>query len=255
MTFRPNHLGWLSTNRDARARILLTTAMAAFLTIGFGQGSIQAQATVDRSAAVQESRKPQDATNGQGLTALVAAAAVGDVSSVKSLLSGGASVDARDSAGRTPLVAAIQGGHIEAARVLVAAGADLNVEARYIGSPLNVAENAGFEDLAAFLLASGAHSTGKSIGDSVCVLPWGGQGFCGTVKTFSVRSVQLNVTRIVGCEGGCPARQECSSLNPVGGVNGLHEGEQIAVPSWCLTSTGVSKSEANGTSNSDKSVK
>ena len=97
----------------------------------------------------------------------------------------------------------------------------------------------GEAKIAALLLAAGARSTGKSVGDTVCVRPWGGDGFCGTVKSFSIPSVQIQVTKIVGCENGCPAKPECSASKPVGGADGLQEGNQIAVPSWCLTQTGV----------------
>jgi hypothetical protein len=175
----------------------------------------------------------------QGATPLILAASKGDVSTVKSLLTAGAAINETDRLGRTALIFAVESGQRDTARALVAAGADLNVEARYIGSALNVAENNGDNELATFLLGAGAHSTGKSIGDTVCVRSWGGQGYCGTVKSFTVRAVQIAVTKLVGCEGGCPAREECSHANPVGGVNGLQPGEQIAVPSWCLTDTAV----------------
>ena len=73
----------------------------------------------------------------------------------------------------------------------------------------------------------------RAVGYTVCVRPWGGDGFCGTVKSFSVPSVLIQVTKIVGCENGCPAKPECSASKPVGGADGLQEGDQIAVPSWC----------------------
>jgi ankyrin repeat protein len=172
-------------------------------------------------------------------TPLLAAAAAGDSATVKSLVAAGAPVNATDALGRTALIVAVQTHHADTARALVAAGADLNRESKTDGSALNIAENDGNTELAAWLLAAGAHSTGKSVGDTVCVTPWGGQGFCGKVKAFTVKSVQIDVTRLEGCAGGCPARQECSASNPVGGVNGLHAGEEIAVPSWCLTETGA----------------
>jgi hypothetical protein len=180
-----------------------------------------------------------DARNAQGLTPLIVAASAGQAETIKSLLAQGAGMDATAADGRTALIAAAQSGRIEAVRALIAAGANLNLAARSTGTALNVAENKGETEIAALLLASGAHSTGKSVGDTVCVRPWGGNGFCGTVKSFSVRAVQIEVTRIVGCTNGCPAREECSAAMPVGGTNGVHAGDPIAVPSWCLTQTGV----------------
>ena len=178
---------------------------------------------------------------------LLAAAAAGDSATIKSLVAAGTPVDATDALGRTALIVAVKNHQTEAVKALAAAGADLNRESRMEGSALNIAENDGNAELAAWLLAAGAHPTGKSVGDTVCVKPWGGEGFCGKVRTFSVRSVQIAVTRLEGCAGGCAARQECSASNPVGGVNGLQPGEEIAVPSWCLTQTGVTQSAVNQT--------
>jgi hypothetical protein len=181
---------------------------------------------------------PQDAS-AVVTTPLITSAAQGDADTVRSLVAAGANVNQTDAHGRTALIVAVESNQPAAARALVTAGADLNREANYIGSALNVAENSGQTEVAAWLLAVGAHSTGKSVGDMVCVRPWGGNGYCGVVKSFSVRSLQISVTKLIGCGDGCPARQECSAGNPVGGVNGLHVGEQIATPSWCLTDTAV----------------
>jgi ankyrin repeat protein len=158
---------------------------------------------------------------------------------VKALLAAGTPVNAADAQGRTALIVAVQNRQAATAKALVSAGADLNREARAAGSALNIAENNGDTELAAWLLAAGAHSTGKSVGDTVCVRSWGGEGFCGQVKAFTVKSVQIAVTSLVGCANGCPARQECSAELSVGGTNGLQRGDAIAVPSWCLTQTGV----------------
>jgi hypothetical protein len=191
------------------------------------------------ASSVPRQLPAQDARNAQGLTLLVAAASAGQLDTVKSLLAAGASVDATAADGRTPLIAAIQSNQIGVAQALIAAGAQLNLEARFIGSALNIAENDGNNQMAALLLASGAHTTGKSVGDTVCVRPWAGDGFCGTVKSFSVRSVQIQLTRVIGCTNGCGAREECSASASIGGSNGLKAGDQIAVPSWCMTQTGV----------------
>lgn len=215
------------------SRLLCLLALVATAPLMVAQtAAVSGRGTVAQPAAAA-------ARNPDGSTPLTAAAAAGDTGTVKSLVSAGASVNATDAHGRTALIVAVESKQPETAKALVAAGADLNREANYIGSALNVAENAGNTELAAWLQAAGAHSTGKSVGDTVCVRSWGGQGFCGVVKSFTVRSVEVSVNKLVGCAGGCPARQECSAGNPVGGVNGLNPGEQIAVPSWCLTDTAV----------------
>lgn len=180
-----------------------------------------------------------DARNEKGLTPLILAASAGQVDSVHSLLSQGASVNATSADGRTALIAAAQGGHIDIVQGLIAAGANLNASSRGTGTALEVAERKGETEIAALLLSSGARSSGESVGDTVCVLPWRGDGFCGMVKSFSVRSVAIQVTRIMGCTNECAAKDECSAAKPVGGVNGLQAGNEISVPSWCLSQTGV----------------
>jgi ankyrin repeat protein len=180
-----------------------------------------------------------DARDAHGLTPLVAAASHGDAAQVKALLAAGASANATSADGRTPLIAAAESGKIETVEMLVAAGANLDWSQRGAGTALNVAENTGQAQIAALLLHAGAHSTGKSVGDTVCVRPWASDGFCGTVRSFSLRAVEIEVTKIVGCAGGCEARAECSAARLVGGGSGIQAGDHVAVPSWCLTQTGV----------------
>jgi hypothetical protein len=231
--------------RSLRMRLLpephvLTKTLRATLCVGaFVLLPYAFAAPLPQATPAQAAGQTHETHNAQAAAALTAAAASGDVSLVNSLLGHGSAIDATDASGRTALIAAVQNGQVEAARTLVRAGANLNIQSRALGSALNVAENDGDTALAAMLQAAGATTTGKSVGDTVCVTPWGGQGFCGTVKVFTVREVRIDVTKLVGCEGGCPARPECSAGNPVGGVNGLHMGETIQVPSWCLTRTGV----------------
>ncbi len=224
--------GWPRLDRRTAhiplAVAVLTVALAA--TGAWAQGSTKPSPQRDPSL---------DIRNAQGITPLIAAAFSGQTGTVKSLLAQGAGVDATAADGRTALIAAAQSGHIEAVQALIGAGANLNLAARGTGTALNVAENMGETQVAALLLASGARSTGKSVGDTVCVRPWGGDGFCGTVKSFSMASVQVLVKKILGCEHGCSANPECSASRPVGGTDGVQAGDQIAVPSWCLTHTGV----------------
>jgi ankyrin repeat protein len=180
-----------------------------------------------------------DARDAHGLTPLVAAASAGDIEAVRSLLTRRAGVNATSADGRSALIAATQNGHIDVVRSLIAAGADLNAATRGTGTALEVAEKKGETEIAALLLKSGARSSGKSVGDTVCVLPWGGDGFCGRVKSFSVQSVEIQITRIMGCTNGCEAKVDCSASKPVAGISGLRNGDPVAVPSWCLTKTGV----------------
>jgi hypothetical protein len=171
--------------------------------------------------------------------ALDRAVRVGDVATVQARLAAGANANARDGAGRTLLMEAAEAGQMEAAKLLISAGADLNASARGFGTALEMAERSGHTDFAAMLLQAGARSTGKSVGDKVCVRPWKGDGYCGTVEAVAKNTIRIKLTDVVGCEKGCPARGECSAGKPVGGPDGWRVGDVVGTVTSCLTQTGV----------------
>jgi hypothetical protein len=125
--------------------------------------------------------------------------------------------------------------------MLIAAGADLNIGERGAGTPLEAAEREGHTEMAALLRSSGARTSGRSVGDKVCVRPWKGDGYCGVVLSIDRNDYRLRVTEIVGCPNGCRAMEECSAGKLVGGSRGLKAGDSITAASSCLTHTGVSK--------------
>lgn len=180
-----------------------------------------------------------NARDAEGRTPLMDAVAAGKLDAVRLLLSTRADVNARSKAGRTALIEAAAEGQLEAARLLIAAGADLNVYQRGWGTALKTAERAGHNDIAAMLLQAGAQSSGSSVGDTVCVRPWSGDGYCGTVQAIDKNNYQIRVTQIVGCRTGCPPKPECSAGRPVGGLDGISVGDEVNTVSWCLTHTGV----------------
>ncbi len=172
-------------------------------------------------------------------TPLINAVGGGQPGAVRLLLASGADVNAQDVNGITALIEAADKGRARSARLLIQAGADLNIGTRGLGTALNAAERAGHNDVAAMLRHAGAHSTGKSVGDTVCVRPWGGDGYCGTVESENKNQFQIRVTGITGCAGGCPAKAECSAGRAVGGRDGIKVGDTVNTVSWCLTQTGV----------------
>jgi hypothetical protein len=176
-----------------------------------------------------------------GETALHRAVREGDVALLRSSLRAGANPNERDASGRTPLIEAAELDQIEAARVLISAGADLDARPRGWGTALETAERTGHTKLAEMLRQAGARTFGRSVGDKVCVRPWKGDGYCGTVEAIDKNAYRIRVTEIVGCKDGCPARGECSAGKPVGGAEGLHAGDAITTVSWCLTHTGVQR--------------
>lgn len=161
------------------------------------------------------------------------------VEAVRMLLSAGADVNAISVSGRTPLIEAAEFGRIDSAQLLIASGVDINASQRGWGTPLEAAERMGHNELAAMLRRAGARSSGKSVGDTVCVRPWQGAGYCGVVEEVNKTSFRLRITEIVGCEGGCQAKAECSASRSVGGSDGVRAGDEITTVSWCLTHTGV----------------
>ena len=116
---------------------------------------------------------------------------------------------------------------------------DANANRGGWGTPLEAAERTGHNELAAVLRRAGARSSGRSVGDTVCVRPWQGDGYCGVVEEVNKTSFSLHVTEINGCEGGCQARADCSASRVVGGADGIKVGDEITTVSWCLTHTGV----------------
>jgi hypothetical protein len=179
-----------------------------------------------------------DARDAAGRPALVAAAAAGQSARVRALLREGAPPDAADRSGWTALHEAAQRGDLATAAALLDAGATPDLRSRGRGTALDVAERAGQSSLARLLRARGARGSGKSIGDTVCVRPWQGDGYCGTVEAVDATRARLRVARIVGCSQGCPAEAACSAGREVGAA-GLAAGDELWVPFSCLTHTGV----------------
>ena len=169
---------------------------------------------------------------------LVAAAGRGDVSGLLALLRDGADPDRGDAGGWTALHEAALAGHAAVARALLEHGASPDLRARLRGTALDVAETSGRPELARLLRTAGARGSGKSIGDTVCVRPWYGEGYCAIVLGRDATRFELRVSELVGCERGCPAKSACSGERVVGG-GGLAPGDRLSVPASCLTHTGV----------------
>lgn len=175
-------------------------------------------------------------------TPLMDAAKSDRIEIVRMLLGAGADVNATSASGRTPLIDTAEFGRIDSARLLINSGANLNASQRGWGTALEAAERMGHNELAAMLRQAGARSSGRSVGDTVCVRPWQGDGYCGEVIEVNKTSFRLRITEIIGCEGGCQAKADCSASRVVGGpggMDGIQVGDEITTVSWCLTHTGV----------------
>jgi hypothetical protein len=187
---------------------------------------------------LQQGTSP-NARDRDGRTPFMDAASAGQLEAMHVLISAGAEVNAQSKAGRTPLIDAAAEGQLEAVRLLIESRADLNHNQRGWGTALETAERTGHNDIAALLRKAGAQSSGRSLGDTVCVRPWGGDGYCGVVKEVNKTAFTIAVTQLVGCKDGCPAKGECSAGRTVGGSDGIAVGDEVKTVSWCLTHTGV----------------
>jgi uncharacterized protein len=89
-------------------------------------GSITVLCIITGLAIPTCAQVPSSSVEVKQYTGLLAAAARGDASEIKTLIAKGEKPDVRDAHGRTPLHVAAHRGHHEAMRVLVAAGANPN---------------------------------------------------------------------------------------------------------------------------------
>ena len=181
------------------------------------------------------------ARDDRGRTPLHEAAASGRTDTVRALLAAGADVNARERSGWTPLMEAAKAGRLAAAEALLTAGANPDARDRAAGTVKDVAQQEGQADMVALLLRHGAKGGGKSVGDRVCVRPWKGAGYCGTVEAIRGTRYLIDVTRVEGCERGCAPDGDCSSGRAVGGgsADAVVGGVSVWTAGWCLTDTGL----------------
>jgi hypothetical protein len=204
-------------------------------------GKAAREGDLARLKSLLDSGADPNRRDGNGNSPLLEAVAAGQAAAARALVAAGANPNLASSGGRTPLIEAALGGRVEIARLLITAGADLNIAERGAGTPLEAAEREGHAEMAALLRGSGARTSGRSVGDKVCVRPWKGDGYCGIVLAIDRNDYRLRVSEIVGCSNGCRAMEECSAGKPVGGSGGLKAGDTITAASSCLTHTGLSK--------------
>jgi hypothetical protein len=192
-----------------------------------------------RVSALLKAGADPNGRDASGRPALVLAVASGRPEVVRALLRGGADPNQTDRSGWSGLHQAAESGALDAARALLDAGAEPDLRSRARSTPLDVAEQKGEAAIARLLRARGARGSGKSIGDTVCVRPWRGDGFCATVEAADPTRYQLRVTEVIGCAAGCASDAACSAGENVGGPAGLKKGDTLWVPASCLTHTGV----------------
>ena len=107
-----------------------------------------------------------NASNSDGDTAMMLAAANGHTEIARLLIVSGANIDNKDSIGRTELMLVARNGHREIAQLLIAAGADVNSRANYslLTALLYATEN-GHKEIAQLLINAGADVNSLDIFD------------------------------------------------------------------------------------------
>ena len=224
--------------------LLLMSAAATVSQAGEREVARRLLAAVDdgdatRVAALLRRGADPNLRDGTGRPLLLLAAASRRLEIARTLLGAGASPDAADQSGWTPLHQAATDGDTAIAGALLDAGATPDLRSRARGTALDVAQRDGRTEIARLLRQRGARGSGKSIGDTVCVRPWRGDGYCGVVETVDRTRFRLRVREVVGCARGCTGNPSCAGGRAVGGANGLTAGEMLWVAGSCLTHTGV----------------
>ncbi len=92
----------------------------------------------------------------KGVTPLMANAAQGNVTAIKTLIEQGAEVDAKDENGRTALMYAVEQNRTAAAQVLLARGVNVQVKDKFGMTSLKKAKQFGYKDTIELLKRAGA---------------------------------------------------------------------------------------------------
>lgn len=123
---------------------------------------------------------------------LHAAAADGDVATIRKLLAAGAKIDARDSKGRTALLVATHHNNIAAATALIEAGADVNAKDNINDSPYLYAGARGHLEILKLTLAHGADLKSTNRYGGTALIPASERGHVETVRTLIEAGVDVD---------------------------------------------------------------
>jgi len=142
-------------------------------------------------------------------------------------------------------MAAAEAGRREAAALLLSAGADVDAHDRLGRTALDVAEASHQAEIVRVLREKGAIGSGKSPGDTVCVLKWSGRGFCGPIERVDAGRFLVRIERVEGCESGCVADADCSGGETITGP-AASVGRSVLVRNSCLARTYPGSGRAAG---------
>lgn len=124
---------------------------------------------------------------------LMAAVDAGDVAAVRQLVEKGANVDTRIRGDGTALIRAAARGQLPMAEALLQLGADVEKSSRGDGNPLIAAAMAGHDDVVERLLAAGANVDAVVAGDETPLINAARQGHLEIVKRLVAHGADVNL--------------------------------------------------------------
>ena len=133
-----------------------------------------------------------DAQGKDGVTALIAASAMGKVDIVKQLLAKGASIDLRDNRGDTALNYAVMVNNIDEVKLLLAKGANVNIQEEGGLTPLMLSVVSGSPDIVKLLLDKGANTEARDKNGFTALMAASGGGLIDIVKLLLDRGANIN---------------------------------------------------------------
>jgi ankyrin repeat protein len=125
-------------------------------------------------------------------SALLRAAARGDLAAVEQSLRQGTPVDVRDNQGRTPLLLATHGNYVAVARALIAAGADVNAKDAIQDSPFLYAGAEGRVEILRMTLAAGADLKSTNRYGGTALIPACHHGHIEAVKLLLATAIDVD---------------------------------------------------------------
>lgn len=131
-------------------------------------------------------------------TALVDAAARGDLPHVRRLLDAGAPVEQRNARGRTAVLAATAGNHVGVVRLLISRGADVNAQDDQRDSAFLLAGASGYTEIVRATLAAGADLKSTNRYGGTALIPACHHGHVDTVRLLLTTPIDVDHVNNLG---------------------------------------------------------
>lgn len=171
-------------------------------------------------------------------TPLHAAAAAGDVGTIRQAFAAGAKIDARDRGGRTALLIATHDNKIAAAAALIEAGADVNAKDNINDSPYLYAGARGHLEILKLTLAHGADLKSTNRYGGTALIPASERGHVETVRALIDAGVDVDhinnlgwtalIEAIILSDGGKRHQQIVQLLVDAGADVNLADGDDVS---------------------------